>query len=273
MPQVAFVTGAASGIGFAISKRLFSEGWIVVMTDLVGPAVATRRAELDPSGTRCIGVELDVRDCAKVSTALDDAVARHGRLDLVVNSAGTALVGETHRISEDEWRAAIDVNLWGAINVTTSAYKLMLERRTGHLVNISSGAGLVPAGLRVPYTTAKHGVVGLSTGLRLEAAEHGIGVTVVCPGVVDTPIFDTATIVGASNDIVEAGMKGARKMSPDRAAELILKGVRRNRAVVPLTGTMVAAWWLYRLSPSLTSRLLTKNLDKWRRLIRASASD
>ncbi len=143
----------------------------------------------------------------------------------------------------------------------------MVERGSGRIVNIASGAGLVPAGLRVPYTTAKHGVVGLSTSLRTEAAHYGVGVNVVCPGVVDTNIFNTAPVVGAPRSVVNEGLRGTRMMSPDRAAELILRGIERDRAIIVLTAGMHALWWLYRLSPALAGKMIAKNMQQWRRRI------
>jgi short-subunit dehydrogenase len=148
-----------------------------------------------------------------------------------------------------------------------AAYRAMVERGSGRIVNIASGAGLVPAGLRVPYTTAKHGVVGLSTSLCMEAARYGVGVNVVCPGVVDTNIFNTAPVVGAPRSVVSEGLRGTRMMSPDRAAELILRGIEHDRAIIVLTARMHALWWLYRLSPALAGKMIAKNMQQWRRRI------
>lgn len=266
MEAVAVVTGGASGIGLAVARELASSGWFVVLADLDAEVAEERASDLAAAGWQCVARQLDITDRDDVNRAITSVVAAQGRLDLVVNSAGTSLVGEVTDLSDDDWRRSVDVNLWGAVHVTTAAYRIMVAQGFGHIVNVASGAGLFPAGLRVPYTMAKHGVVGLSTALRLEGRDLGVKVSVVCPGAVATNIFKTATVVGAPREMIERGLSGARMMTPERAAKLIVRGVRRNRAVIPLSGAVRSLWRLHRVAPGLSYLLLGRNVRKWRRL-------
>jgi short-subunit dehydrogenase len=112
------------------------------------------------------------------------------------NNAGVGLVGEVRDLDLEHWQQLLSVNLWGAIYGTISAYQVMVQQGTGHIINVSSIAGLVPTPLGTPYATSKHALVGLSTSLRAEAAGLGVRVSVVCPAFVRTGIYDRNRYVG-----------------------------------------------------------------------------
>jgi short-subunit dehydrogenase len=145
------------------------------------------------------------------------------------------------------------VDLFGVVYGTLAAYPIMVRQGSGHIVNTSSGAGLVPTPLATPYCTAKHGVVGLSRSLRMEGAGLGVRVSVVCPGFVQTKIFDTAVVVNMPREMV-SGPAGIRMVDPGRAARVILAGVSRNRAVIAFPGYMRLAWLASCLFPALPDR-------------------
>lgn len=119
----------------------------------------------------------------------------------------------------------------------------------GHIVNVASAAGLVPAPVRTAYTTSKYGVVGLSLALRLEAAVRGVKVSVACPGAVRTPIFATADVAG-DRDAIQRHLAKVRFMQPPEAARRILAGMARNQAVITLDAQVRWLWRLYRQSPA-----------------------
>lgn len=271
MKKVALVTGAASGIGFALARLLARDNWTVILTDRNKEQVNTAAKSLIDEGGKCVAMPLDVTDHAAINATIDDIIAQHGQLDLVINSAGIAIFGEMKDISIENWEPIIDVNLWGAIYVTDVAYKKMIVQGSGHIVNISSAAGLVPSSMRIPYTTAKHGVVGLSTSLRAEAEVYGIKVSVVCPGNVKTNIFNTIKVVGASNAMVQKRIAKSHLMSADTAAKHILRGVARNKAIIPLTASAHIVWRLYRYAPGIYRIFLAKITENYRKLIEEDA--
>src|SRR5664280_2465562 len=136
------------------------------------------------------GATADVTGAGALSQSVGRFAAEHGGLDFMFNNAGIAVGGEVRDLSLAHWQRVVDVNLMSVIHGVAAAYPLMIEQGRGHIVNTASLSGLVPSPLLVPYSTTKHAVVGLSIGRRVEAADHGVRVSVVCPGVIETPLLD-----------------------------------------------------------------------------------
>jgi NAD(P)-dependent dehydrogenase (short-subunit alcohol dehydrogenase family) len=258
--QVAIVTGGASGIGRAIARALVDRGCRVVAADQDEAALARVAPELGPLGSTVL---LDVRDREAVRRAFDAVHHDHGRLDLLFNNAGISLGGQTHEMVGEYWDRIVDVNLMGVVNGVLAAYPRMVTEGSGHIVNTASGAGLVGPPLTVAYSTTKHAVVGLSTTLRPEAALHGVRISVLCPGAVETPILDSVPPddlppqpehVLSAREFLERF--GQRPMPADRFATAALRGVERNRAVIVAPASTRALWRLHRISPTLTERAL-----------------
>jgi short-subunit dehydrogenase len=158
------------------------------------------------------------------------------------------------------------VDLDGVVNGSTIAYKQMVKQGHGHIVNLSSIQGLVPLPLEAPYVAAKFGVTGLSQALRVEGAELGVKVSVVCPGFVKTAIFTDTPMVGIDREKHLESLEAYEKsgISPEGCAQVILKGAAKNRAIIPVTTPAKLMWWLSRLSPTLLFSALIKDLAKTR---------
>lgn len=277
--ESAIITGGASGIGRALGAALLGRGAHVVLADLDGAAALDAARELaarsDTDGS-VTGTALDVRDREAITALVEEVRQRHGTVDLLVNNAGIAVGGETHLTPAEHWDRTIDVNLRGVANGVLAAYPRMVEQGHGQIVNVASMAGLVPTPLTVAYTTTKHGVVGLSTTLRPEAAMHGVKVTVVCPGAIETPILDkgppedlpaqpTGTLT--SRQFLER--MRMRPMDVDAFATQALRGIERNRAIVVVPRSGLALWYLHRASPAaaraiggLLARRIVRGLDR-----------
>ena len=184
--SIAIVTGGASGIGRAIATSLVARGDTVVVTDINADGAAKVAEKLNTLGRgKAASAALDVTDAGAVADLYQGVKADHGRLDLVFNNAGIAIGGLAEELTLDHWNRAIDINLKGVVHGVHAAYPIMLEQRAGHIVNTASLAGLVPMPIGIPYTATKHAVVGLSLGLRAEAAGRGVKVSVVCPSFID----------------------------------------------------------------------------------------
>lgn len=207
---------------------------------------------------------LDVADRDAVHGLVSRVHAEHGRLDVLCNNAGLPIGGEPEELTPAHWDRAIDVNLKGVLHGCEAAYPLMVGQGGGHIVNTSSLAGLIPAGsLLAPYGASKHGVVGLSLAYHLAGARHGVGVHVVCPGGVDTPILDRVDVEGLPTPPSMLG-NSARQMAaavgvrrfydPDRLAEDVLDGAARGRPVIVAPASARAMWWAWRLAPGLMVR-------------------
>ena len=267
--KVAVVTGAASGIGRAMSGALAARGATVVLADIDGDG-AQRAADAIAAGPpgRASAATLDVADAAAFAALIDTVTADHGRVDMLFNNAGIGMGGPVSDMGVAHWDRVIDVNLRGVVHGVCAVYPQMLSRGSGHIVNTASLAGLIPGPMLTPYAATKHAVVGLSTSLRGEAARSGVRVSVVCPGVIDTPLLDK----GNPADVpATAVMPNGRSMltsiigsayPPAKLAEDVLGGVRANRAFIVSPRHARVPWRLYRLSPELFVRGLPLGLRR-----------
>ncbi|MFZ6031020.1 MAG: SDR family NAD(P)-dependent oxidoreductase [Chloroflexota bacterium] len=257
--KVAAVTGGASGIGRALCTDLAHQGAaMVVVADINGDSARQTAEEIKASGGKACTRLVDVTQAESVHQFIEGVVAEFGRLDYLFNNAGVTICGEVRDMTLAHWKRMLDVNLWGVIYGTTAAYQIMLRQGYGHIVNIASLDGLTPMPMSTPYTTAKHGVVGLSTALRLEAAELGIKVSVACPGAVRTQVFESAAYVGVNAEAVKKEMMAEfNLLDPTESARNILHGVARNESIILDASHSRVFWWIHRLSPDLYGKLIS----------------
>lgn len=261
----AIVTGAGSGIGAALSRALVTAGADVMCTDVDADAAERTAKEAAGPGT-ATSARLDVTDAGAVQDAVDNVVARSGRLDLMFNNAGIVWGGDTELLTLDQWNTIIDVNIRGVVHGVAAAYPVMIRQRHGHIVNTASVAGLVPAGRLTSYAMTKHAVVGLSLALRSEAAAHGVGVLAVCPGAVETPILDKGAVGDfEGRSFFLTGMRSQTGYDPDRLAQDVLRAIERNRGVLVVPRIAYAGWLFVRLAPGLMQRASARAIVRRRR--------
>lgn len=249
--RIAIVTGAASGIGAALVEALLEAGAVVIATDVNSSALEAR-----PSHPRLRAEALDVTDQAAVHDLVEKAVADHGRLDLMFNNAGIVVGGNFEDTDDIAWRRVVDINFLGVLHGTRAAYAQMRRQGSGHIVNTSSSAGVMPVAQSVAYAATKHAVVGLSTSLRAEAASTGVRVNVVVPGLVDTAIFDSATNVGGYDYARAIKRVPFARVSPARAAAYILDGVAKDKQFITFPAYNRMLVGLNRVAPALMSRVI-----------------
>jgi NAD(P)-dependent dehydrogenase (short-subunit alcohol dehydrogenase family) len=195
---VAVITGAGSGIGRATALSLAGRGSRIVVTDVDGPRAAAVAAEVVAAGGAAIAVPCDVARLHDLELVRDAALERFGQVDVVMNNVGVMALGPVELIPLDAWLRVIDVNLVGIVRSNLVFLPLLLEQGRGHVVNTASLAGLLPYGYdRLPYTTTKHAVVGLSESLALYLRPKGIGVSCVCPAGVATNITEQIRFFGS----------------------------------------------------------------------------
>ena len=195
---------------------------------------------------------LDVTHAEEVHKLVQDTAAEFGRLNYMFNNAGIAVGGDARDMEWEHWRRILDINLMGVIYGSRAAYSVMVEQGFGHIVNTASGAGLFPIANSTPYVTTKHGVVGLSRSLRAEGAELGVKVSVVCPAMVDTPIFEAATYPNLDRKKFLANIPRFLLNDVKDAVKAILRGVSRNQGIIIDSWSGRFMWWTYRYLPALT---------------------
>ena len=190
MGKTAVVTGAASGIGRAVSLALANRGAKLVLADMAPEALETVRAEVEASGTEAIGVVTDVTEKASVEALADSAWDRFGSVHIVHNNAGVMVRAPMLDADEKDWAWILAVNLWGVIHGVHAFVPRMLEAgEEGHVINTASEAGHFAGDLYGVYNTSKFAVVGLTESLARELRNTPIGVSMLCPGQVETGIF------------------------------------------------------------------------------------
>ncbi|KJF19818.1 SDR family NAD(P)-dependent oxidoreductase [Rhodococcus sp. AD45-ID] len=187
--RTAVVTGGASGIGAAISRRLVSDGAMVAIFDIDGSAAEALASSIELSGGKAIGLTVDVTDRAAIDAGLNEARARLGRPAILVNSAGLSIDGPFLEITAETWNRSLAINLTGTFDCCQAVLPDMIEEGWGRIVNISSSSIHSGAPGLAGYVAAKSGVVGLTKVLALEFAKFGITVNTVPPGFIDTPML------------------------------------------------------------------------------------
>jgi NAD(P)-dependent dehydrogenase (short-subunit alcohol dehydrogenase family) len=258
--KLALVTGAGSGIGRATALALADKGARVVACDLDPARVEAIGKEL---GARCVlAKRVDVSQKDEVRALAEEVHRALGPLDVLVNNAGVGHSGGMLDSTLEDWEWVISVNLWGVIHGCHFFVPKMVEGKAGgHVVNVASGFGLLAAPGVAPYCTTKFAVVGLSESLRAELQPHGIGVSAICPGVIDTDIVKSGRFADEKmrSGVVDAFRKRGRP--PEQVANAILKAIRSDVAVMPVGAEAWVGWIGKRVSPSLTS-LVAKRVEK-----------
>jgi NAD(P)-dependent dehydrogenase (short-subunit alcohol dehydrogenase family) len=266
-----FLTGAASGIGRATALRLASQGAELYLTDRNADGLVQTVADARALGAKVPEHRaLDIADYHGVASFAADIHAKHPSMDVVMNVAGVSAWGTIDRLTHEQWSQMIAINLMGPIHVIeTFVPPMVTAGRGGHLVNVSSAAGLVALPWHAAYSASKFGLCGLSEVLRFDLARHQIGVSVVVPGAVNTPLVNTVEIAGIDRDDPRVSRWidrfSGHAVSPERAAEKILVGVAKNRFLIYTSADIRAlyafkrlAWWPYSVAMRQTNVLFTR---------------
>lgn len=264
--SIAVVTGAGSGIGRATALALAGQGARVAVTDVAGDSADKTVEAIRRDGGEAWAFRLDVSDPGQAGDAATAIAESLGVPAVLVNNAGIAVGGLFLDSSPESWDRIVAVNLMGVVNCCRAFLPRMVESgRPGHVVNIASMLGYTALRGVSAYCATKHGVVGFSECLRAELWDHGIGVSTVCPGFINTNII-RAGILESSDEDVEArraqldAFFQRRSHSPDKVAQAVLSAIRRNRSVVPVTPEAWAAWYSKRWAPWLVARLARRRL-------------
>jgi len=258
--RTALVTGAASGIGRETALAFARAGANLVVCDLSGPGVEQPAADVRALGRSALARTVDVsrRDAMEAFAA--EVQREVGAVDVLMNNAGVGLGARFLETTLEDWEWIVSINLWGVIYGCHFFVPPMVARgKGGHVVNVSSVAGFVASDPLSAYSTTKFGVFGLSEALRSELRPHGIGVTTVCPGIINTPITRAARTRGlAATPAARAAlveMYERRNYGPERVARNVLRAIQRNRPVAPVSPEAHVLYVMKRLTPNLTARL------------------
>ncbi len=252
--RLALVTGAGSGIGREIALLCARRGANLAICDVNEAGLGETEAEAGRFGRDVLARAVDVADREQMrgfAAAVHDRVAA---VDLLVNNAGVGLGAAFLETPLEDWDWILPINLMGVVHGCHMFVPAMVERgRGGHVVNLSSAAGYFPNPSLAAYSTTKFGVLGLSEALGVELRSHRIGVTAVCPGLINTPITSSSRLRGTAEGQRERVIRfyQRRNYGPERVAVRVLHAVQHNRAVMPVTAESWVMWWLSRFAPPL----------------------
>ncbi len=259
--KVALVTGASSGIGEAIAVALAREGATVVLTARDRPKLEEVRARCVAAGGDAWTFAAEVTDEAQVRALADAVHAKYAAVDILVNNAGVVMGGMCWEVEPEDWRRLHEINVMGVVHGIRAFVPRMIARKAGgHIVNMASVSGFTGARGMSTYTATKFAVMGLSESLRAELHRHRIGVSVICPGYVQTPIAGKVKLVGALSS--PEGSARVRKafaattLKPETVAQRTLCAIRRNEAVAAIGREAMIAGTLKRWAPRLLERYL-----------------
>ncbi len=232
--RVAVVTGGASGIGRGVALALARSGADIVIGDVNAERMETTVAEVTGLGRKAIAVRCDVTSDADVDTLAQSALSEFGHIDVVMNNAGVSLLGPPERIPMDDWKWLFDINFFGVIRGIRTFVPILLEQGNGWVINTSSIDGLYAHGYdNIPYIGSKYAVMGVTEGLYLHLRPKGIGVSVLCPGLVSTNIGENVRMVGVDDPRwTNFPVHMQRPISPEEVGETVVTAIQEERFLI-----------------------------------------
>jgi NAD(P)-dependent dehydrogenase (short-subunit alcohol dehydrogenase family) len=250
--KVVVITGAASGIGRATAKAFARKGADLVIADNNAQRLEETAAEIKAIGARVLARQVDVSDRNQVESFAKFVINERGHVDILVNNAGVGVGGPLLDTSIEDFEWIFSINYWGVLYGLKYFLPHMVARKYGHVVNTASGAGLCSIPAMSAYCSTKFAVVGLSETLRAEVRRFGIGVSTICPGVINT------NIIAQSRMHLQEGSRATHSRliyfyrrfgwPPERVAKAIMSAVRHNRSIVPVGPEAWAQWFTKRIS-------------------------
>jgi len=252
--SLVLVTGAGSGIGRATALAFAGAGARVLAVDIDREAAEKTAAACEERGVESRAYQVDVADRVAVASLADVVHTEFGPLDILVNNAGVGMSARFLDMPLEDWDWIVSINLMGAIYMCRAFGPRMVDRGRGHVVNISSGLGYTPTASEPGYGTTKAAVLAFTRSLRADWHGQGVGVSAICPGVINTPIISHTRFRGdqAAPDRVAKVKElfSKRGHPPEVVAKAVMSAVRENRSVVPVGVESRIGWYISRWAPT-----------------------
>jgi len=256
--KVVVVTGAASGIGFALCKRFARDGGKICLLDMDGRALKGVEREITDSGVDCLSLMCDVSRRSQCEDSIGKVIDRYGGIDVLINNAGITQRGAFVDTRLSVFEKVMAVNFFGSLYCTKAAIQSLIQRKGLIIVN-ESVAGLAPLLGRTGYSASKHALNGLFTSLRTEIRPTGAHVMIVCPGFVKTSLQTRA--LGGNGQVTDHPQSTVgRQDTPEETAEAIYRGAVKRKHLLVLTPIGKMSYWINRIFPILYERMMARQL-------------
>lgn len=259
--KVVLITGGSRGLGLVLARQLAKQGANVVICARVQEELDKAVEQIQHLGGKITAFQCDVADRAAVEKMIDEISAKHGKIDVLINNAGIIQVGPATLMRTEEYQEALDIILWGAINTTLAIMPQMRTRRDGHIVNITSIGGKISVPHLLPYSTAKFALAGFSEGLNASLKEDNVHVTTVYPGLMRTGSHHHIEVLGdKSKEFSWFSIVGTHPLisvNAEKAASIIIKAFRRNKAEVIISAPAKIAIKLKTMHPGFMANVLS----------------
>lgn len=272
--KVAAITGAGSGIGRALAYALARRGCDLALSDISAEGMAETAAQAKKFGIKVSECIVDVSDRLAMRSWAEKAVAEHGKVNMIFNNAGAAHFGTVAETEYSDYEWMMGINFWGVVYGTKEFLPYLQASGEGHVINISSISGLFAQPTQSLYCSSKFAVRGFTESLRqeLDLSDCGVSATCVHPGFIKTNIAMAARftdsggrMLGKSNELIRQAVNNNKlRTAPEKAAEVILRGVERNRRRILIGLDAHLMDWVQRLMPALHQRLIV-TLTRWSR--------
>ena len=256
--KVVVVTGAASGIGAAISRRFAKEGARLALLDMDSEAVAHFANDLKTSQADAVAFGCDVANKNECTRATEAVLQHFGGIDILINNAGITQRSAFAETNPDVFKRVMDVNFFGSLYCTKAALPSLISRK-GQIAVIESVGGIAPVLGRSGYCASKHALHGLFTTLRAELLTEGVGVTIVCPGFVKTNL-QTRALGGDGRVTGHPQSRVGQQITAGAVADAVIKAMAKRKSLVLLTPVAHLTYWMNRLIPSVYERLMARRL-------------
>jgi short-subunit dehydrogenase len=260
------ITGAAGGIGKALSIEVARKGGDLFLCDIDEQGLRETKKIIDTIGQQCMTMVVDVSNSEQVKEMVAKVLDAYGHIDVLINNAGVTLLGEVRDYNLEDWARIMGINLWGPIYAVYYILPHMVERRAGHIVNVASAGGLISLPGNGAYCTTKFGIVGFSEVLRSELKRCGVGVTLVCPGGVDTAFEKHGSVKGWTRFSPGTFVKGTKR-KPEDVAGKIVRAIQKNKFLAIIGPEARLFYLVKRFFPRFYYYIglrLARDLEKWR---------
>jgi len=256
------ITGAGSGFGAALARHYASRGWRVAVTDIDEQRALKTLSEIDNPDGDCFALHLDITNAGQWQQLHDRVLQQWGGLGVLVNNAGVAAAGNVEDTSMEDWAWVLDIDLMGVVRGCHQFAAVMKNQKAGHIVNISSFAGLAGLPFISAYGTAKAAVVALSEALRAEMHPYGVGVTVACPAFVKTGLLDSFRSSRADTKAKVTHWMETSGVTADQVAGEIMSAVSKNKFLLLTHPQTRNAWRFKRWFPESYHRMIAKRTSR-----------